>query len=935
MQNLDFQKTLGRLQRRVRGIAGLSGLAWGALALLLAGLCGVWADLVFELSPASRLTAMGVAVALGPLLAIWFAWRGARRAVPSLLAQRLDQAGSARGEIVAGVDLLHDTRVFEPRSAGLAEIAVERAATLAREVPRARVAPWRPVVAPALATGLASAGVLLLTLALPRLADALWQRFKDPYGDHPPYSAVRFRVEPGDLQVVYGQGAEIRAIVEGAPVDGLALVLEPAGAASERVPMFQEASGRWRAALANVTAPGRYFVTAERARARSSRHKIDVITVPRLTGVRFRVSPPAYTRRSAYEGGLPSGGLTGLAGTRVEAWASSNRPLASGTLLLSGGSAPRTVELVPTAPGAREVYGSFDIKADAKLEIRVRDLAAQQSQDALSASVVLLHDERPFIRINDPRELSFATPDVMLPVVLAAEDDCGIARVQLFRALNGSRALPLDLPLGGDSPTRWNDQIYLPLAKYGMRPGDEISLFARVEDNDPAGAKGSESAVARVRIIPREVYDRLVQARQGVDALAARYREAERRLEALAGEIDRLNDELAKLPAGSTLEQAKQTELKELARRFRDETAAIAESARHPLPIAIDQNLSRELEKLAKALAELTGEAEKLASQTGLSNKAAAERLAELRDRLTGGRKQLEQNALAPLEHLASVYPLMEDQARFAQLYLHQRDLAERLTSFKGHDREDEPAKKGRMRDLEAEQKQIGSELARLLDDIEEHARVLPDDPQFAKLRETAQAFATGVRSSGATEAMTDAEEALASFAGTRSFDSAKNAADILEKFLSQCSSNGDLNQAGQGCLVFQPGLAGNLGDSIEQMLAQAGFPSLAQIGKPGFGTGAGTGNGYSARQNNMNNVGLYGSLPTLVSSPRQGRGQTDAAGGRGRAQGTTAHRRSPELNATPGATAGAGRSQADIPIPYRRRVADYFERIADELGDR
>ncbi len=934
MQNLDFQKTLGRVQRRVQGIAGLSGIAWGSFALLLAGLSGAWADMVFDLSPASRIAALGVAAALGPAIAIWVGWRGARRAVPSLLAQRLDQAGSARGEIVAGVDLLQDDRVFDVPSAGLARIAVERAATLAREVPAARVAPWRPVMAPALATGLASGGVLLLALALPRLADALWQRFSDPYGDHPPYSAVRFRVEPGDLQVVYGQGAEIRAIVEGAPVDRLELVLEAVDAKPERVPMFQEASGRWRAALANVTAPARYFVTAERVRARSTRHKIDVITVPRLTGVRFRVTPPAYTRRSAYEGALPSGGLSGLAGTRVEAWAGSNRPLASGTLVLTGGAAPRAVELVPSGTGAREVHGTFDIQADARMEVRVRDSAGQQSQDALAGSVVLLHDERPFIRITEPRELSFATPDVMLPVVLAAEDDCGIARVQLFRSLNGSRALPLDLPLGSDFPTRWNDQTYLPLAEYGVRPGDEISLFARVEDNDPAGAKGSESTVVRLRIIPREVYDRLVRAQQGIEALAARYREAERRLEALTGEIERLHDKLAKLPEGSSLAQAKQAELKELARRFRDETAAIAESARHPLPVAIDQNLSSELEKLAKALAELTQEAEKLASQTGLSNQAAAARLAELRDRLTGGRKQLEQNALAPLDQLAVVYPLMEDQARFVQLYLHQRDLAERLSPFKGHDREDEPARKARMRDLEAEQKQIRSQLARLLDDIEEHARVLPDRPEFAKLRETAQAFATGVRSSGASEAMTDAEEALAGFAGTRSFESAKNAADILEKFLSQCSGNGDLNQAGQGCLAFQPGLAGNLGNSIEQMLAEAGLPSLAQVGKPGFGTGAGAGNGYSARQNNMNNVGLYGSRPTLVSSARQGAGHTSAAGGPGRSQGAVAAPRSPELTNARSATASAGRSQADIPAAYRRRVADYFERIADELGN-
>ncbi len=935
MTHLDFQKTLGRLQRRVREIAGLRGLGWGFFALLLTVLCATWADLVFELSPASRLAALAAALVLGPAMAILLAWRGTRLAIPSLLARRLDQVGAARGEIIAGVDLLHDTRVFEPTAAGLAGIAVERAAALARGVARAQVAPWRPVLAPVVATGLAAGFAVLLALALPRMVQALWQRFSDPYGDHPPYSAVRFRVEPGDLQVIYGQGVEIRAIVEGPPIDRLELVLEPTGAAPERVPMFQEETGRWRAAVANVTTPARYFVRALRARARSERHAIDVITVPRLSAVRFRVTPPAYTRRSAFEGPLPSGGLAGLAGTRVEAWAASNRPLASGTLELAGASGSHTVELVPTGSGAREVHGSLVIRGDAKLEIRVRDTAGQQSQDALSASVILLGDERPFIRITEPRELSFATPDAMLPVVLAAEDDCGIGRVQLFRALNGSRALPVDLPLASDSPTHWNDQTYLPLAEYGVRPGDEISLFARVEDNDPAGAKGFESAVVRLRIIPREVYDRLVRAQQGVDALAARYREAERRLEALASEIDRLHDELAKLPAGSSLEQAKETQLQELARRFRDETAAIAESARHPLPIEIDQNLSHELEALAKSLAELTQAAEKLAGERGQTNAAAARRLAELRERLTGPRKQLEQNALVPLDQLARVYPLIEDQARFVQLYLHQRDLAERIASFKGHEREDQPATKARMRDLEAEQKQVRSDLARLLDDIEEHARVLPDDPQLAKLRETALSFASAVRSSGASEAMTDAEDALASFAGTRSFEAAKKAADILEKFLSQCSSEGPLGQESQGCLAFQPGLARNLGNSIEQMLASAGLPSLAQIGKPGFGKGPGAGDGYSVRQNNMNNVGLYGSNPTLVSSPRQGSSRTSLSGGSGRSQGATNVRGAPELSRPPGAPGAAGASQAGVPAPYRRRVADYFERIADELGDR
>ena len=90
--------------------------------------------------------------------------------------------------------------------------------------------------------------------------------------------------------------------------------------------------------------------------------------------------------------------------------------------------------------------------------------------------------------------------------------------------------------------------------------------------------KDRRARSCRVRIIPREVLERLVRAHEGMEVLAAKYREAERRLEALADEIERLRADLEKLPPGSTLASATQNKLQELARRFRDDTAAIRES---------------------------------------------------------------------------------------------------------------------------------------------------------------------------------------------------------------------------------------------------------------------------------------------------------------------------------------------------------------------
>ena len=109
-----------------------------------------------------------------------------------------------------------------------------------------------------------------------------------------------------------------------------------------------------------------------------------------------------------------------------------------------------------------------------------------------------------------------------------------------------------------------------------------------------------------------------------------------------------------------------------------------------------------------------------------------------VRDRLRNSRGQFRENAMAPLELLAELYPLMEDQARFIELYHRQVSLAERLSSLEGRDGEDNPALKRRMRDLENEQAQVRRALDDLLNDIVDHAKALPDDARAAELKQTA-----------------------------------------------------------------------------------------------------------------------------------------------------------------------------------------------------
>jgi hypothetical protein len=126
--------------------------------------------------------------------------------------------------------------------------------------------------------------------------------------------------------------------------------------------------------------------------------------------------------------------------------------------------------------------------------------------------------------------------------------------------------------------------------------------------------------------------------------------------------------------------------------------------------------------------------------------------------------------------------------------------------------------------------------------------------------------------------------------------------------------------------------LAECLGDSLGQLLADMGL-GRGQSG--GFGTGT-SGYGYGAQRGG---VGLYGALPGIgdaygdqYSSAQGGAVGTSGAGGAYGHGGRNPDETVPSH--APDATTG-GVTETDVPARYRRRVAEYFQRIAEELSER
>jgi hypothetical protein len=329
------------------------------------------------------------------------------------------------------------------------------------------------------------------------------------------------------------------------------------------------------------------------------------------------------------------------------------------------------------------------------------------------------------------------------------------------------------------------------------------------------------------------------------------------------------------------------------------------------------------LEQLAKKLEDAANEAGKLAKQKGQSIPKITGALEELAKKLGGGQQQFKEEAMEPLEHLEKIFPLIEDEARFLLVHEQQKELAERLASLKDKDHIEDPKTKARMRDMEEEQRKLRDELRNILDDIEQHLIELPDDERLQKMKDSAADFAKAVRESAANDRMQDAEQGLADFDGTKGHANAREAEQILDGFISKCRAMGD--GAGQ-CLVFNPKLAGGMGNTVDQLLDAEGLSS-------GRGAG-GSGGGYMAKRSTLRNVGIYGDLARMAKASKSGGGKaekgmsTDGRGGlddKGNPLGVDASAK--------GRT--AGEADATVPVQYKRRVGDYFRRVADEIGEK
>ncbi len=934
---------LAPFHRRATWLEGVRTFLFGALILLAALLAAMWLDLMLPIPMQGRWIVTRIGLLGGIISTVAVCALRVRRFAFERLAFLVDTRAKTGGETLTGWQLERQPPAKSSiLTQGLAQLASARAGERLAAIAPASVLP----IDPARQAAWILCGSIFITATLatimPGVAWNQYQRFLFPNRDVPPFTGVTIELDPPHATVLYGADLAIHARVSAGRAEFLELVTVTADGKEHSLPMLQQRTNEWQAILMRLTTPMDFYARSGRSRSRIGR--IEVQMTPQIISTKVHITPPAYTKRPAYEGAIPKDGIIGLAGTSVEFSVASNRPLREGRLLLALRNGTNQQVTFSPAPSAADrgddasiVRGSIQLQQPGRFDISVFDIDGIESLDRTSGTITIAVDQRPVVRILEPKPLSLATPDISLPVVVAAEDDFGLTSLQLYRSLNGSSATPMPCKLDGGA--RQNAELALPLNRYGLSPGDEIRLFARAEDNDPAGAKGAESPVTIVRIISTEQFQEMMLREQGAESIAAKYQEAERYLEKLAqslAELQKAADAAAENPDSKQAAGELQKKL-EVARQTAAEAATnLKKLSEQAMPIDVDRELAKRLAKMAEEATKAgKGLSEMAQAQAGKPLTAQQrDQLRKMAEQISGRRKQLDEQAIHPLERLQQAMPLIIDEQRFAELAAQQRDLAQRLESLRSSAAPHEAKLQRRIAELEAEQQQLRESLGDLLDDIAAQADALPDVPDLQKLKSTAKEFTETVRNSKAVPNMAAAQQNLLSSNFPGAIDEARAAADILESFLSKCKGMG--NGACESCkLAFNPS-AGcpNLGNSIEQMLAMLGMkPGTGRGGMPGMGFGFGAGGGYSTRSPGPHNVGMYGSLPMSPTRSSQGRGDRNSQG-MATNSGASPQQAGNGDGASTGQRNAAGQAESSVPAQYRSQVAKYFQQLTEQLGE-
>lgn len=473
----DIGQLIARVRARWRQVIVLRAAVVAALAVA-AVLAAGWLAGYGTARSSHGLAAVGVVTAVLALAAAWRAMSPARQAPSDLQVARFieERDPSLDDRLVSAVDVAAKGTGAMPALATAMLADAERRA--ARVEPAAVIAPRvlrRSAVSALAAVALLCAVGFTGRHVARRSFDALSLTLFP--------ARVHLDVVPGDARVQAGASVTIEARLAGntAPVSAQLQRWDGEGWISGDMPAA--ADGAFRVTFDGLGESFRYRVVA--GAIASDAYEIAVVRPPRVTRVDVEYRYPAALGL-APRVEEDAGDVYAPAGTDVRLMIHTDRDAASGEMTRAGGG-----PLPLTAATATRLDVSFRVEGDDSYRLRVADREGMAAPGETEYFIRMLDDRPPEVRVLRPARDRSVTPLEEVDVQAEAQDDFGVAALELVYSVRGGaeRVLAFDVPARAVT-ARGTRTLFLEDLR--VKAGDFISYYVRARDV-PRGRRASEA----------------------------------------------------------------------------------------------------------------------------------------------------------------------------------------------------------------------------------------------------------------------------------------------------------------------------------------------------------------------------------------------------------------------------------------------------------
>jgi hypothetical protein len=393
--------------------------------------------------------------------------------------------------------------------AGFRGLLVDNAADRLAAIGPAQIVPAAALRRAALeaAAGLASF-VLALVIASSTVGRAIeegWVRLFP--------GSVSVRVQPGNVRVRPGQPILITATVttRGKALDRVAPVVTISGPGRPEQSFTMtrlDVESPW---MFSAPVDGSFTYRVIAGSARSQEYTVTALLPARAERIELDYDYPSFTRlppRHEDDGG----DIYAPAGTKVRVRIHTDKPVASGRLTLAeSAQAPLTPE------SDRLLEGSLLLTKDDSYRVALVDADGLSSPGETEFFIRVMDDRPPDVRIMRPAGDQQITPLEEVVIEARADDDHGIASLDLVYAVAG-RA-PRVVPLGaGSAEAQRSGSVIVAAEDLKVQPGDVISYYARARDvgrGKPSSETRSDMFFLEVRPFSEEFVSAQSQAMAG------------------------------------------------------------------------------------------------------------------------------------------------------------------------------------------------------------------------------------------------------------------------------------------------------------------------------------------------------------------------------------------------------------------------------------